>query len=294
MYYRRKILLALLETFDNALDKLSLQKLLFLLSRRQQKPAFHFVPYKYGCFSFQANADLRTLIKYDLVAEGKTEWKITARDSYRAAIRPADLALLDELKAAYQDKSKREILVETYRDYPYYAINSQIAEKVLDHDELAAVTRQQPKPRPLALLTIGYEGKPLEVYINTLILEGVKALIDVRKNSFSMKYGFSKSQLKAACEGVGIAFFHLPEVGIVAEKRRALNTQADYDQLFAEYRREVLPRTESTQQYILKLIEEYGRVALTCFEADQCQCHRTHLANAITKHEAFSYELIHL
>ena len=32
MYYRRKILLALLETFDNRLEKISLQKLLMLVS----------------------------------------------------------------------------------------------------------------------------------------------------------------------------------------------------------------------------------------------------------------------
>ena len=49
MYYRRKILLALLEAFDNKLDKISLQKLLMLLSKEQLKPDFHFVPYKFGC-----------------------------------------------------------------------------------------------------------------------------------------------------------------------------------------------------------------------------------------------------
>jgi len=294
MYYRRKILLALLETFDGRMEKIALQKLLFLFSQRQSKPAFYFVPYKFGCFSFQANADLGTLSKYDLVKERGKEWFSIAEESYRAAIRPADQLLLDELKHKYQKKSSQEILLETYRKHPYYAINSQIAEKVLQEEELVAVMRQKPAPRPPALLTIGYEGKPLEVYINTLILEGVKVLCDVRKNSFSMKYGFSKSQLKAACEGVGIQFFHLPEVGIVPEKRKALKTQADYDRLFAAYREEVLPQTLDTQQYIITLIEQYGRVALTCFEADQCQCHRTHLANAITQHQDFTYELLHL
>lgn len=71
MYYRRKILLALLEVFDNKLEKISLQKLLMLVSKQQEKPDFHFVPYKFGCFSFQANADLVTMTKYNQVkAEG--------------------------------------------------------------------------------------------------------------------------------------------------------------------------------------------------------------------------------
>ena len=74
MYYRRKLLLALLEAFDNRLNKISLQKLLMLLSKQQQKPDFHFVPYKYGCYSFQATADLHTMIKYNQVALQNKEW----------------------------------------------------------------------------------------------------------------------------------------------------------------------------------------------------------------------------
>ena len=69
MYYRRKILLSLLENFDGQLNKTSLQKLLFIYTRWQEKKAFDFVPYKYGCYSFQAIQDLKTLGKYGLVRE---------------------------------------------------------------------------------------------------------------------------------------------------------------------------------------------------------------------------------
>ncbi len=65
MYYRRKIILSLLQVFDNKLDKIQLQKLLFLFSRYNiEKKTYDFVPYKYGCYSFQANQDLLTLKKY--------------------------------------------------------------------------------------------------------------------------------------------------------------------------------------------------------------------------------------
>jgi hypothetical protein len=75
MYYRRKILLSLLQAFDNQLDKISLQKLLFLLTRIQEKKSYYFIPYKFGCFSFQANADLSTLAKYKLVEPSMKYWK---------------------------------------------------------------------------------------------------------------------------------------------------------------------------------------------------------------------------
>ena len=61
MYYRRKILLSLLQVFDNKLEKIRLQKLLMLLAKLQLKPDYHFVPFKFGCYSFQSNADLSTM-----------------------------------------------------------------------------------------------------------------------------------------------------------------------------------------------------------------------------------------
>lgn len=54
----------------------------------------------------------------------------------------------------------------------------------------------------------------LEQYLNKLIENDVKVLCDVRRNPISMKFGFSKHQLIKACNGVGIEYKHIPEVGI--------------------------------------------------------------------------------
>jgi uncharacterized protein (DUF488 family) len=131
------------------------------------------------------------------------------------------------------------------------------------------------------LYTIGYEVISLERYLNRLIRNNVKLLCDVRKNAFSMNSGFSKSQLKNACEGVGIQYVHIPEVGINSDKRRELNPQIDYDLLFKEYKEINLSKTLNYQKEIFKLLEENKRIALTCFEVDTCQRHMTHLAEAI-------------
>ena len=146
----------------------------------------------------------------------------------------------------------------------------------------------------VTLFTIGYEGISLEHYLNKLIKNNIKLLCDVRKNALSMKYGFSKSQLKNACEGVGINYLHIPEVGISSDKRQELNSQADYDKLFKEYISTNLSKTTSSQKEILDLLKKYKRIALTCFEADKCQCHRTHLAEAISNFKEFKYQVEHL
>jgi uncharacterized protein (DUF488 family) len=134
------------------------------------------------------------------------------------------------------------------------------------------------------LVTIGYEGKTLERYLNQLLRESVTLLCDVRRNPLSRKYGFAKSTLSMACEGVGIHYEHLPELGIASEDRRELKTQADYDALFALYERDSLPKQEAALAKIRQWIGRDGyRVALTCYEAQPCQCHRHCVADALAE-----------
>lgn len=191
-------------------------------------------------------------------------------------------------------KNADELIRLTYTRFPFFALNSTIAKERLTKEEYQQVLDTRPKVDKTILYTIGYEGISLEEYLNKLIINDVKLLCDVRKNSISMKYGFSKSQLEKACEAVGVKYVHIPELGIESDKRQVLNTQNDYDKLFALYRNDILPRTIDIQNSILAMLKDNERIALTCFEANINQCHRKHLAYAITKLPGFDYELKHI
>jgi len=294
MYYRRKILLSLLQAFDGELDKMHLQKLLFLVSRHQTVRSFHFVPYKYGCFSFQADSDLGTLVKYNIIAESDNNWKKTDSIDYLKDLKTKDQLAIRYVKLQFGACSKDALVKVTYQNYPYYAINSIIASNILNAEELEKVEKQRPSKPEIVLFTIGYEGISLEEYINKLIVNDVRILCDVRKNSLSMKYGFSKIQLQNACKWVGIEYIHIPEVGIDSDKRQELNSQADHDKLFFYYRTTVLINEKEKQKEILSLLQSKRRVALTCFEANIFQCHRKYLAESISQMEGFTYELKHI
>ena len=240
MYYRRKILLSLLQVFDDKLDKISLQKFLFLVVRRQDKKSYHFVPYKFGCYSFQANADLNTLTKYDRIKTSMKYWEKMDDTDYFELLKPEDKAALRYVKNNFGKLDKDALIELTYKNYPYFAINSTIAQSILPKEQIENINRKKPVKTDTALFTIGYEGITLEQYINKLIINDVKVLCDVRKNPLSMKYGFSKNQLKNACYGVGIEYVHIPEVGIKSDKRQQLETQSDYDKLFEFYKKDTL------------------------------------------------------
>ena len=294
MYYRRKILLSLLELFDNKLDKLRLQKLLMLLSEDQAKPSFYFVPYKFGCYSFQANADLNTMVKYGQIKDDEKTWLKVDSEKYLPQLKDTDRKTIQLIKERFGNTTISELIHYTYKNFPFYALNSTIATDILDNEELKTVVNERPKNKSSVLYTIGYEGKTLEQYLNTLIRFNIEVLCDVRKNPFSMKYGFSKSQLQYACSGLGIRYVHMPELGIESDKRQQLNNQADYDRLFLQYQQIVLTNTRTQQNEILELLKSYKRVALTCFEANICQCHRTHLAKELSVSPGFEFDLQHI
>ncbi len=146
---------------------------------------------------------------------------------------------------------------------------------------MEAVEKQKRNFSEPKFFTIGYEGISLETYLNKLIINDIRLLCDVRKNSLSMKYGFSKSQLKNACQSIGIKYIHIPELGIESEKRQDLESMSDYNKLFEEYENTTLINNKQSINYLFQLTKEYKRVAITCFEKEVCMCHRGRVLNAL-------------
>lgn len=285
LYYRRKILLALLEVFEGQLTAKSLQKYLFLFTRAQSVKAFDFVPFRYGCFSFQADQDLSTMAKYGYleISEENTGRFIKLKESgkYLSLLDVFDRQALLDVKTNFGMLNQNDLIRYTYLNYPYFAINSSIVGNLLSENELASVEKQKRSFTEPLLFSIGYEGISLEAYINKLIINDVRVLCDVRKNAYSQKFGFSKSQLQKACEGVGIKYIHVPELGIMSEQRQELKTQEDYDRLFEHYEKTTLNNNRDALLKVKAIIDTNKRVALTCFEKNPLQCHRTRVANAL-------------
>lgn len=280
LYRRQKILLSLIEEFGGTLKNTDLQKYLFLLSSRQQEKSYHFVPYKYGCFSFQAYQDKRNLTGKGFLLNAD-EWKLVGKCGFRDTLTSQDAHDIWQTKKDFGHLSGELLVKYVYEKYPYYAVNSEIATKVLSRERFLEVEKQRPSKAGQALCSIGYEGKSLEEYLNILIKEDIKILCDVRKNPISRKYGFSKKTLMNATEKLGIEYLHCPDLGIESDKRSKLVTQADYDTLFEDYEKTILKEGSHSIKILSGLLESKNRIAVTCYEKLPQQCHRTRVAKAI-------------
>lgn len=286
--------MGLIELLGGEVEKLRFQKLLFLYAMKKQQPEYDFVPYKFGCYSYSAKADMNTMVKKGFLTETENTYSKVDGTKYLQKLKPMDSQLLHQVISDYGKMSSSTLIKHTYLNFPFYAIRSTIAKDVLPGELYERVDKVTPKDNETTLFTIGYEGISLEKYLQKLVLNNVKLLIDVRKNPLSMKFGFSKTLLKRYCNSLDIEYLHIPEVGINSDKRQQLDTQADYDRLFAEYRKTTLSETTDAQQRILALLKQHNRIALTCFEAEPCQCHRSHLASVIEQSPKFRHQVKHL
>ena len=163
-----------------------LQKYLFLFTRKQEEKAFDFIPYYYGCFSFQANQDIMTLAKLGYLSIIKSEngrrIQICQPNNYLMMLDMFEQQAIKEIKEKFGCLSQNELIRYTYINYPYYATKSTIAINLLNEEELAVIDKQKRTFTEPQLFTIGYEGRSLEKYINILLVNDVHILCDVRKN----------------------------------------------------------------------------------------------------------------
>ena len=204
-YKRQKALLALLDIFEGRLSKIELQKYMFLyVSEFSKEQHYAFVPYHYGSFSYEMYKDLHTMERNGFVAISEKHVALTRRGYFDDAS-TEERDVMFKFFMQYRDFRGDRLIGHLYRRYTYYAINSKISDKFISRETLQ---QYRPVSDATALFTIGYEGKKFEEYLNQLIKDDIRILVDVRKNAHSMKYGFSKS----------------PAVSLEASAKRRINS----------------------------------------------------------------------
>jgi uncharacterized protein (DUF488 family) len=227
---------------------------------------YEFVPYKFGSYSFQLAEDLDILCRDGYLsinhAQGSTRIKASGKYSQGSFF---------EIPTERGDA----LIRKAYRKYPYYAINSEIIERIFCGEELKRFINEKNSyiKSEQILYTIGYEGRSIEALVNILIRNGIRLLCDVRKNPLSRKFGFSKSKLEHITQTVGIRYLHVPGLGIDSDKRSSLETVEDYRSLFKDYAKTLSNRKPLLDQ-VYSLLHSESRVALMCYEHEPRMCHR--------------------
>lgn len=293
MFYRRKILLALIESFGGTLSRIDCQKLLFLFCLRRNVNYYDFFPHKYGCFSFLLAQDKNRLVDLGLLAAQKN-FQLTKRQLFLHQLHSEDQLALQTFVAEIGTLRGEKLIRKAYLEYPYYASRSEIASKILQQAEYEQVCKTRNVTNTPCLFTIGYEGMSIDAYINVLLANNVKIVVDVRKNPLSMKYGFSKTKFADYTQYAGIVYLHIPELGIPSTLRQDLNSPSAYRKLFDYYDAEILPNQLNALARLRNILAEQKRVAITCFEENPQFCHRHKIVEFFKNVDSFDISVVHL
>ena len=230
-----------------------------LCRERGIDPPYDFITDAQGPRSFTAVADRDKLASRGILVSGA--WRLTP-DGRRLA----------------RDLENREVsaFAARLRSRVGGKRRSPIAQR--DRDESV---QSNGRPGGGLLATIGYEGRSYEAYFNELLRSGISRLCDVRRNPLSRKWGFSKRRLAQGCDELGIRYEPFRELGIESGARANLGDREAYERLFAEYEATTLARCRDAVTRIAGWIDAGEHVALTCYERDSGECHRSRVAKAV-------------
>jgi uncharacterized protein (DUF488 family) len=136
----------------------------------------------------------------------------------------------------------------------------------------------------MKLFTIGYEGSTQAEVIGRLKTAGVEVLVDVRAVAASRRAGFSKTLLGQSLKAEGVDYIHLRALGTPKAGRDAARKGdvATMHAIFNAHMQE--PDAEAAFQN-LRHVAGQKRVALLCFEAEACGCHRAILADRLARED---------
>lgn len=157
------------------------------------------------------------------------------------------------------------------------SVDDVIHASLIHHDERIPMTH--------GIVSVGYEGRTINEFIDQLVAHGVTTVADVRLTPISRKAGFSKTRLSEALNNAGISYLHLRTLGNQKDNREPFHSGR------IEEGREVFRATLSSKEAASALnelteIATNRVVAVLCFEADQQHCHRHVVIDEVTRTEA--------
>ncbi len=146
--------------------------------------------------------------------------------------------------------------------------------------------------RDYELLTIGYEGREIDEFVDRLKQFNISRLIDVREIPLSRKPGFSKTSLRERLEDENIEYVHVKALGSPSAIRNKLKTDWDYDYFFKAYSKYLSQNMEVVKE-VYQFISD-GVNCIMCFERFPEKCHRTAVADKIKEYDGNGLKIKHI
>jgi uncharacterized protein (DUF488 family) len=230
---------------------------------------YGFLPYKFGPYSFELYHDLQMLERDGLIGTDGNQIIYNHGDG---ALSIGMKKIIDAHLLGVASFTDSNLVDFIYDRYPEYSIFSKLKRKMTYVKDRTGI------------MTVGYEGQSIDEFLKRLIDEKIHALVDVRDNPWSMKYGFKRYQLETYCNKMNIDYISIPSLGVPENIRNELKETGNYTIFFRTYNELLLDRAGDIQY--LNDLSRNKRIALMCFEHDPERCHRSALGKELARRGA--------
>lgn len=129
------------------------------------------------------------------------------------------------------------------------------------------------------ILSIGYEKRQTDSFLDILKEHNIQAVIDVRQSAFSRRLDFRKNRLISLLNENDIEYFHLRNAGnphrkFTTDLKRCL-------EMYYDYISDAPSLIEEIASDLSHISRTYPRMAMLCYEKCPSECHRTILINVL-------------
>jgi len=142
------------------------------------------------------------------------------------------------------------------------------------------------------LRTIGYQGFQPGDWLDALCASRVEVVIDVRDMPLSRRKGFSKTALRESLAARGVDYVHIRSLGNPKHLREALKSGMTFAEFSVSFECLLDGRGEALGE--LAVIASQRSACLVCFEEDPSCCHRSLVAERVSRLSEGAIRVEHL
>lgn len=140
--------------------------------------------------------------------------------------------------------------------------------------------------------TAGYQGREIEEFLEYLNAHNIQRIVDVREIPLSRKKGFSKNLLRQRLAENDIDYIHIKALGSPTHLRKKVYRDKDFDYFFEKYEKYLEIRCKELEELHKSTNEKLS--CLLCFEEDHTNCHRSIVADRISRITGTPLEIRHI
>lgn len=133
----------------------------------------------------------------------------------------------------------------------------------------------------MTVFTIGYEGLDIDAFMSLLADHDIETVVDIRELPLSRKPGFSKKALASVLNLSGLEYVHMVDLGCPKSVRDWYREDGNWKRYTEGFLKHL--KTQEAAIVELSKLANSSNCALLCYEADFNFCHRSMVADAVSK-----------